>query len=307
MNADRIEKIATAVLYEGYLLYPYRSSAVKNQQRFNFGVLYPREHCERNPGSDAWEMQTECLVHGDADSTVEIKTRFLQLVERDERQEGIEREVCTPVCDIRSLEAQPLRQRILFSAEGAPGCRAETLEGQLELGASQIDRHLFRVTLRIRNNESSGDGREPGRDEVLLRSLVSVHSILQVAGGSFVSLLDPPAEFRDAAAGCINIGSWPVLAGEEGQLDMMLSAPIILYDYPQIASESSGDLFDGTEIDEILALRILTLTDAEKLEVRSGDERARRILEGTEMLPPEHFQKLHGAMRGLRGPSGGVQ
>ncbi len=104
---------------------------------------------------------------------------------------------------------------------------------------------------------------------------------------------------------CRNIGAWPVLAGEEGQRDMVLSAPIILYDYPQIAPESAGDLFDGTEIDEILALRILTMTDAEKLEVRNGDDRARRILERTEMLPPEHFQKLHGALRGLRPDSEG--
>lgn len=89
------------------------------------------------------------------------------------------------------------------------------------------------------------------------------------------------------------------LAGEKGQTDMMLASPIIMYDYPQIAPESSGDLFDGCEIDEILALRILTLTDEEKQEVRCGDERARRILERTEMLPPEHFQKLHGAMRKL--------
>ena len=81
------------------------------------------------------------------------------------------------------------------------------------------------------------------------------------------------------------------------------ASPIILYDYPQIAPESAGDLFDGTEIDEILALRILTMTDAEKLEVRNGDDRARRILERTEMLPPEHFQKLHGALRGLRASS----
>ncbi len=96
------------------------------------------------------------------------------------------------------------------------------------------------------------------------------------------------------------MGTWPVLAGHEGQRDIVLSAPIILYDYPQIAPESAGDLFDGTEIDEILALRILTLTDDEKSEVRNGDGRARRILERTEMLPPEHFQKLHGALRGLR-------
>ncbi len=308
MNAGRVEKIANAVLYEGYLLYPYRSSAVKNQMRFNFGVLYPREHCERNPGSDAWEMQTECLVYGAADSTIETKTRFLQMVECDGRQEGIERDVRTPVCSIGLLEAQPLRQRILFeAAKDTANCRAETLEGELTLRASTIAADLFRVTLRIRNSAASGDGTDPGRDETLLRSLVSVHSILQVAGASFVSLLDPPAEFREAAAGCVNVGAWPVLAGEEGQSDTMLASPIVLYDYPQIAPESDGDLFDGTEIDEILALRILTLSDAEKLEVRNGDDRARRILERTEMLPPEHFQKLHGAMRGLRGPSGEVR
>jgi len=306
VNAERIEKIANAVLYEGYLLYPYRASAVKNRMRFNFGVLYPREHCERNPGSDAWEMQTECIVHGEPDSTVEIKTRFLQMVEHDGRQEGIERDVRTPVREIGMLQVQPLRQRIWFDgATAAAGCRAETLEGEMTLAASLIAANLFRLTLRIRNSGALAylGEHEPERDETLLRSLVSVHSILQVAGGGFVSLLDPPAAFRDAAAGCVNIGLWPVMAGEEGQLDMMLAAPIILYDYPQIAPESCGDLFDGTEIDEILALRILTLSDAEKLEVRNGDNRARRILERTEMLPPEHFQKLHGAMRGLREPS----
>ena len=133
-----------------------------------------------------------------------------------------------------------------------------------------------------------------------MRSLVSVHSILRAEGGEFVSLLDPPEAFKEAAAGCQNAGTWPVLAGEEGQRDLVLSAPIILYDYPQVAPESAGDLFDGTEIDEILALRILTMTEEEKREVRDGDDRARRILERTETLPPEHFQKLHGALRGLR-------
>jgi hypothetical protein len=96
-------------------------------------------------------------------------------------------------------------------------------------------------------------------------------------GGEFVSLLDPAVRFKKAAAECQNAGAWPVLAGDEGQRDMMLASPIILYGYPRIAPESPGDLCDGLEIDEILALRILTMT-----------------------LPPEHFQKLHGALRGLR-------
>jgi hydrogenase maturation protease len=91
-----------------------------------------------------------------------------------------------------------------------------------------------------------------------------------------------------------------VLVGDAGQRDTLLASPIILYDYPHIAPESIGDLFDGTEIDEILSLRILTLTDDEKREIRDSDERARQILERTESMPAEQFMKLHGAVRGMR-------
>jgi hydrogenase maturation protease len=91
-----------------------------------------------------------------------------------------------------------------------------------------------------------------------------------------------------------------VLIGTGGERDCVLSSPIILYDYPQVAPESAGDLFDSTEIDEILTLRILTLTDEEKREMRSVDERACQILERTETLPAEQLMKLHGAVRGLR-------
>jgi hypothetical protein len=322
MNITSVEKIADAVLYEGYILYPYRPSAVKNRQRFNFGVLYPREYCDLELGSDAWEMRTECLVQGSACTTVEPKVRFLQLVgqpilaaagfqpalfacedacSRHTWQEGQERDVSTPPFTLESIRVHPHRHEFVF-----PGAEAaKTLEGELELGALQLEESLFKVTLNIRNVARLEAANTLTRDQVLLRSLVSVHSILHAVGGEFVSSFDPPEHLKPAAAGCQNTGAWPVLAGDEGQRDLMLSAPIILYDYPQIAPESPGDLFDSAEIDEILALRILTMTDAEKLEVRNGDDRARRILERTEMLPPEHFQKLHGALRGLRpGPEG---
>ena len=301
MNIRVIEKIADAVLYEGYLLYPYRLSAVKNRQRFNFGVLYPSEYCDLQLGSEAWEMKTECLVLDSASTKIEAKVRFLQLATRQKCQVGMERDVSAPACNLESIAVQSFRQLFTFEgADDAEGRSSETLEGELELGASLLDENLFKVTLSIRNLANLDGANELDRDEVLLRSFISVHSILHAAGGEFVSLLDPPEQYKAAAAGCQNAGAWPVLAGEEGQRDLVLSAPIILYDYPQIAPESAGDLFDGTEIDEILALRILTMTDAEKLEVRNGDDRARRILERTEMLPPEHFQKLHGALRGLR-------
>ena len=114
-----------------------------------------------------------------------------------------------------------------------------------------------------------------------------------------MSLLDPPAEYGAAAKACKNIGCWPVLFGEEAkhENDAMLSSPIILYDYPRIAPESRGDLFDGTEIDEILTLRIQAMTDEEKAEMRNIDEHARRILERTEMMPPDHLLQMHGTMR----------
>ncbi|MDX6710880.1 MAG: hypothetical protein QOH96_1896, partial [Blastocatellia bacterium] len=126
------------------------------------------------------------------------------------------------------------------------------------------------------------------------------HTILSVREGEFVSLLDPPDECCEAAALCQNTGTYPVLVGEDGARDCILSSPIILYDYPQIAPESAGELFDGTEIDEILTLRIMTLTDEEKHEMRGADERARQILERTEMLPAEQLIKMHGAMRSLK-------
>ena len=94
-----------------------------------------------------------------------------------------------------------------------------------------------------------------------------------------------------------------MLVGPEGSTDTLLCSPIILYDHPQIAPESAGDLFDGTEIDEILTLRILTLTDAEKAEMAGNDERAGALLARTEALSEEQLQRLHGVMRSPRTPS----
>src|SRR5271163_1887720 len=82
LNLDRVEKIAEAVLYEGYMLYPYRASAVKNQQRWNFGVLCPRAYSEQQNGTEAWTMQTQCLLQGGPSTRLSVKVRFLQIVDR---------------------------------------------------------------------------------------------------------------------------------------------------------------------------------------------------------------------------------
>ncbi len=276
MNRHKLEEIANAVLYEGYLLYPYRASAVKNRQRFNFGVLSPPAF------GDTSSMRTECLTTAPESAILNVRVRFLQLFEREDKwQEAEERDV-TIACRL----SERMHQAFSF----------EPLKGAIEIQCQNLG-DIFRIRVGVSNVTRF----EPlDREQAMLHSLVSAHTILEIEDGAFISLLDPPDEFRDAAAQCRNVGTYPVLVGDEGQRNAMLSSPIILYDYPQIAPESAGALFDGSEIDEILTLRIMTLSDEEKREMSAVDDRARQILERTECMPPEQLMKMHGALRGLR-------
>ncbi len=347
MNLGVVEQIAKAVLYEGYMLYPYRPSSVKNQQRWNFGVLCPQSYSEAQNGSEAWTMQTECLLEGSSMTGLEVRVRFLQLVSRtvgeltlpmtellpgevpefrlvdkltvNDRvyqpwQEAIEREVCLPVYNVEALGIRPESHAFIFPAEkqfehlrdssgqivGIIVRERSLLAGAVEAMAGKVADGLYKINVRIRNTTAFAGANDARRDEALLSSMASAHTVLGVQDGRFVSLLAPPEAMSELAAGCKNVGTWPVLVGEEGQRDTILSSPIILYDYPQIAPESAGDLFDGTEIDEILSLRIMTLTDDEKREMSQSDERARAMLERTETMPVEQLMKLHGVLRGLR-------
>jgi hypothetical protein len=325
VNVKLIEEIANAVLYEGYMLYPYRPSSVKNRQRWNFGVVYPRKYSDAQQGTDPWFTRTECLVKGSAETGIAVKVRFLQAISRTAReaqnsqeqqqsqvwQEAAERVVYLEAVRVDELANGSVSRVIdlppneatesICDAQGRiTGLMVRTQElilGRITLWASRVNEELYKITLEVANESSVAEPGTTTRDCVLMRSLLSAHSILNVERGEFVSLLDTPEELKEIAAQCKNVGTWPVLVGEEGQHDAMLSSPIILYDYPQIAPESAGDLFDGTEIDEILALRILTLTEDEKKEMRDGDARAQQILERTEALPGEQFLKLHGVLR----------
>jgi hydrogenase maturation protease len=173
------------------------------------------------------------------------------------------------------------------------------VHGVLELSSTLLEPGVFRVTVKIQNQTPLDDDTAASRDEALMRGFVSTHTVLAVCDGEFASMIDPPAPLHDLAAACRNIGCWPVLVGDDGAKDTILSAPIILYDYPKIAPESPGDLFDGTEIDEILTLRIMTLTDDEKAAMAAVDERARAVLARTESLANDTLLGLHGTFRGL--------
>jgi hypothetical protein len=339
MNAELVNGIVKAVLYEGYMLYPYRPSAVKNCQRFNFGVIYPRAYSEQQGGTDACIMQTQSLVSGNDHIRCSVSVRFLRMIERsiakpnhlsednyeivdrleiDGRtyqpwQEAAEETIEVEELDLSVLAGRSMQWPFRLSArqeKEAIRDRAaafagfilrdkNTIAGVIDLSAEQLQPGLFKLTVHISNDSRIGSSRTIAREQALQQSLVSAHTILQVRDGQFVSLVDPPEAYADYARACCNVGTWPILVGAEGEHDTMLSSPIILYDYPQVAPESPGDLFDGAEIDEILSLRIITMTDDEKRQMRESDERTRQILERTEALPAEQWIKLHGALRGL--------
>ncbi len=161
------------------------------------------------------------------------------------------------------------------------------------------DRTLLAVAITV-TNEVAWEPSAAGREEAVRHSLVGAHLLLAVDDGRFLSSIDPPASAAVAVAGCTNEGLFPVLVGSAGRDDMMLAAPIILYDHPEVAPESPGDMFDATEIDEILALRVLTLTDDEKAQARRTDPRAAAIVDRCDDMPPELWSRLHGAIRTLR-------
>jgi hypothetical protein len=298
MNFAPVEQIARAVLYEGYLLYPYRAAALKNRQRWMFGRLLPRDYSLHHAGSEPWSMQTECLVVGDQGTALTLKVRFLQLAEEHTTPEAVEREVDV-AASLSEIVTDP--RRIVFSfGRGMEGSAVAPdpqvvvpLTGAVTIAAVEAGERLFKLTVVVENLTPCVGSLQRDLDQALLLSLISTHMILHVAEGEFVSLIDPPEWCAAGAGTCRNIGTWPVLAGPEaGRL--MLSSPIILPDEPQIAPESPGDLCDGTEIDEILTLRIQTLTDEEKRQMRLGGGEARRILERTEALSEEQLRKLHG-------------
>lgn len=310
MNVARADAVARALLYEGYILYPYRRSALKNRQLVTFGTLVPRAVGERPGATDAWTMQTECLVRGDASTTIETRIRFLHLVERVDSgacQEAVEREVIAPERALGALLGGPEETAFTFAGGGTAGGeiarRQHPIGGTVERRAAQVHDGVFRVSVLVRNltaiehDVDSGAGRVSA---AALGALASTHTLLGVRGGEFVSLLEPPDDLREAAERCENAGTWPVLIGEPGVRDTMLSSPIILYDYPRVAPESAGDFFDATEIDEMLALRILTLTDEERREMRTGDDRTREMLARTEALDAAGLGRLHGVVRTFR-------
>ena len=178
MNFDAVKMIADAVLYEGYILYPYRASAVKNRQRFNFGTIYPQVYSEISGGAEPWKMRTECLVAGRWPK-VEARVRFLHLRLREVWQ------VTTPggeYCpDIEPVHEVVDSLRIgdqTFSTWQEAVERELTLPGLEIAGIGEPQRTPFAF--------EAGSEREPLHDQsglmvgLLVRNQCALHGTLEI-------------------------------------------------------------------------------------------------------------------------------
>lgn len=316
---DHARAVADAVLYEGYLLYPYRATSGKNQSRWQFGVVGPPGAADTGIGEDD-ALSAQVLVRSNGVPSLSGVVRFLQLQHR-----GVEREVggrYLPTAELSTGSASWLSWDEAVECEIAvdPFCvtslprtldisvasgsdvemldggrlvrTRRALHGQLDI-STERDGDLLRLSFEVRNVAAPA----ADKDEAIATSMIGTHLLLQVTGGEFVSLLEPPDSAADAVARCTQHRCFPVLAGPPGEHDLVLVSPIILYDHPEIAEQSKGALYDSTEIDEILTLRIMTMTDEEKAQARATDPLAAQIIDRCDAMSPEAMLDLHGVLR----------
>jgi len=326
MSVDDVRRVADAVLYEGYVLYPYRASAQKNRSRWQFGVLMPPAYAAAD-SSESTTAQAECVFEHAEHPEINVVVRFLQVQRRTATgpgadaadasttpgvwDEAVEREIHVAAAGamlfgdgVREPFAVPGGEDREATADAQVVRSRRRLTGVVDVRAIELPGpwQAARLTVRVRNESRTGPPALASRDQALPSALVAVHMIITVSGGAFVSMTDPPEWAAPAAAECENAGCWPVLAGRAGSRDITLAAPIILPDYPEIAKESAGELYDGTEIDEILTLRTLALTDEEKDAARATDPRAAALIDRVESMDADALRRLHGTIRDL-GPS----
>ncbi|WP_429593946.1 hypothetical protein [Arthrobacter crystallopoietes] len=367
MGLSLARAVADAVLYEGYLLYPYRASSQKNQARWQFGILGPPGAAAAGHGEEP-ELWSDSLLRTGPQAAIEVHLRFLQLQARTVEEktaegkfddggfrpveeltvgatrwlswdEAVEQEVTLGPFALADLTgpqdgevaAAPLKVELVLPVEVPGGQDIETLtdaagrvagrlvrsrrplRGEVRLTATMLEDGIVRLRVAARNlGPVSGTkpaaaadhpaGTPPDRQDSIASSFIGTHLLLAAQDGDFLSLLDPPEQAQAEAKACAQHRCWPVLAGPEGQTDVLLVSPIILYDHPAVAPESSVELYDSTEIDEILTLRVLTLTDEEKAEARATDPRAAAVIDRCAAMSSEELQRLHGVLRDPHAP-----
>ena len=169
MDTALVNRIARSVLYEGYLLYPYRPSSLKNAKRWTFGTLYPETWVAAHGGSDRSRFRAEVLYIGPPAATVSIFARFLA--------EDVETEI--------PLEAAIDQAR-----------RQAFLNGEIVFEPTPIAAGIYKLNIELGNTSEAAE-------------LASAHAVISVSEGELVSMTDPPPEMAGAVSQCVNEGVWP--------------------------------------------------------------------------------------------------
>ena len=215
--------LAPVQAIEGDILYPdfRHGTAAARQQRWAFGPLVPQAYARTNDAALS-HQQTQCLVEGGDGARVEVRVCFLQFVDR-RPPAMVEREVELPGATLAELADDGVAQA--FSFDGL-------VAGEVSAYAEPLGDGLHRLTIRVENTTPFDDAADWDDTVAARHAFASAHTAVGVAGGRIVSLIDPPARYRRAAASCVNRGCFPVLVGDPERCDTLLASPVILHDFP---------------------------------------------------------------------------
>ena len=254
-HLEHARKVADAILYEGYLLYPYRQSAQKNQVRFQFGVLMPPGYAGRSTTASrpparpsawwsapttrrSWSCCGSCSCSGgpcrrsrpDDGDLREVGTLYVDGTEYTGWDEAAEREqhvtVRSATCSRRtgtpsSTPARASRPQDLTDARGRRAGRLvrewAAADGMIRLHAERVAGPYQALRLRVRvENHTASRAQLRTRTDGLRQRADRRAPMIGVPGGRFLSMTDPPEWAAAEVRQCVNTGTWPVLGGPGG-------------------------------------------------------------------------------------------
>jgi len=281
-----VDELLQTLLYEGYALYPYTPGATKNATPTPFGIVYPPAYAAGAPTTFD-HVRMAAIAEGDADARLSVEAHFLE--HSGERHAGIARRVDLPETTFARLAEEPVTVVFAFDA----------VHGRARMTAQPLGAGLWRVTTCVHNLTDVPEGLD--RAGALRHALLSTHVLARASTSArFCSPVAPPEHAAPAVMTCVAVNTFPVLASDDDRV--LLGAAIMLPDHPQLAPESRGDLFDGTEIEEALLLHVLALSDGEREQIAGQDPVVRAMLERAVAATPDDIRRLHGRVE-VRDPA----
>ena len=321
----KTEEFIRTLLYEGYAIFPYHRTAVKNQKPVPFGAVYPAAFTKLNPQM-LDSIQAECIIEGRQDIELKICIRFLQMMKVEVVEDGItlpqyqdgEHIYYTGWQTVeRSFDIEPIILRgswqqfqLLPFFYDKQTCRepigemgyagliktTESIHGVINVSIQPLPEHGgYKVSVHVKNHSELDEVEKISRDEAIMHTFLSTHTILKCTDGKFISHQQVLEQWQEVMAGCEQINQWPILMNESDTC--MLASPIIVYDHPQLNENSPGDMFDGTEIEEALLIHLAVMSDEEKSRLAKNDEKMESMLKKISEVTPEEWIRYHGIMK----------